>query len=333
MRLVLGSHVAVSIADTAARAVVHRHELVNPSYVAATADRRRIYAVSEDIGGPGRVHAFTGRPDAVEPLGPVQLTGGDQPCHAHVHPSGRFLLVANYGDGSVAVLPIRPDGSLDPVSCVVSQEGSGPDLPRQAGPHAHQVVTDPSGEWVLATDLGTDRVTVYRLDEQNGTLHHHSTAEFTGGQGVRHVAFHPQRPCVYVTAELSSELVECDWDAGTGTLTPRRSVNTVSSDGEPVERNYPGAVVLSRDGTRAYVTNRGHDSIGVVDTTVFELIGTRSCEGEWPRDAALSPDGSTLYVANENSGTLVWFDVSGRTPEHVTDAVLEVPEVTSVLPW
>lgn len=332
MRLILGSHVAVSMADTDARAVDHRHELVNPSYVAAAIDRQVIYVVSEDIGGPGSVHAFGLRPDGLEPLGEPQLSGGDQPCHAHVHPEGRFLLVANYGDGSVAALPIRPDGALGPPSCVIAHEGSGPDLPRQAGPHAHQVVTDPSGAWVLVTDLGTDQVVIYRLDEQTGLLRHHGTAQFAGGQGVRHLAFHPQGNKVYVTAELSSELVECAWDGDAGELTPLRSVNTVSSDGAPVERNYPAAVVLSNDGSRAYVTNRGHDSIGVVDTTVFELIGTRECEGEWPRDAALSADGLTLFVANENSGTLVWFDVSGRTPEHVTDAVIEVPEVTSVLP-
>lgn len=332
MHLILGSHVAVYAADVDTRSLAHRHGLVNPSYVAAAEDRRTIYVVSEDISGPGSVHAFKISAAGLEPWGEPQPSGGSQPCHAQVHPNGRFLLVANYGDGRVAVLPIEADGTLRPPSCVVAHDGSGPDLPRQDGPHAHQAVTDPSRRWVLATDLGTDEVMVYRLDESSGTLHHHSTARFVGGQGVRHIAFHPERDRAYVTAELSSELVECAWDPVEGVLTPGRSVNTVSSDGDPVERNYPGAVVLSTDGSRAYVTNRGHDSIGVIDTTVFELIGTRDCEGEWPRDAALSGDGATLFVANENSGTLVWFDVSARTPEHITDAVVEAPEVTSVVP-
>ncbi|MFD0559029.1 6-phosphogluconolactonase (cycloisomerase 2 family) [Stackebrandtia endophytica] len=332
MRLILGSHVAVVVADPAIPEIRHRSEIVNPSYVTAAADGRTVYAVSEDIGGPGMVYAFAVSGERLDPLGEPRLSGGEQPCHAQVHPSGRFLLVANYGDGSVAVLPIRDGGELGPPSCVIAHQGSGVDLPRQSGPHAHQAVTDPSGQWVLVCDLGIDQVIVYRLDETTGLLRQHSIARFDGGQGIRHLAFSPDGTQAYVTAELSSELVECEWDAPAGVLTPLRSINTVAMDGKPVERNYPGAIVLSTDGSRAYVTNRGHNSIGVVDTALFELIGTRDCEGDWPRDAALSQDGQTLYVANENSGTLVWFDVSGRTPEHITDAVLEVPEVTSILP-
>ncbi|GAA4897437.1 6-phosphogluconolactonase (cycloisomerase 2 family) [Stackebrandtia albiflava] len=333
MRLILGSHVTVGVADPMAGWIHQEIEMVNPSYVAVSSDRRHLYAVSEDLAGPGRVHAFTADESGTwRPAGAIRSSGGDQPCHASVHPSGRFLLVANYGSGTVAVLPIADDGSLEDPVCVVQHEGGGPDLPRQDGPHAHQAVTDPTGRWILCCDLGTDQVVVYRLDEETGRLHRHSAADFRPGQGVRHLAFSPRGDRAFVTAELSSELVRCDWDADAGVLTPGESVNTLSMDGKPVERNYPGAVVVSVDGSRAYVTNRGHDSIAVIDTELCELIGTRDCEGEWPRDAALSPDGRTLFVANENSGTLTWFDVSDRTPEHVTDARLDFPGVTSVLP-
>jgi 6-phosphogluconolactonase len=330
MRLILGGHEAVALADTATGAVSGRTELVNPSYVAPSPDGRMLYAVCEDPGGPGTVQALRIDGDGLVSHGPAMRTGGDQPCHAAVHPGGRFLLTANYADGSLSALPIRPDGTLGDPCDVARHDGGGPDLPRQAGPHVHQTIVDPSGRWVLACDLGTDEVCVYHLDQHTGALELHFAAGFGPGQGVRHLAFSPDGQDAYVVTELSSELVRCGWDAEGGVLTAGEEISTLATDGTAVDRNYPAAVVVSRDGRRVYVTNRGHDSIAVVDAELFALIGTRSCEGEWPRDAELSRDGRTLFVANENSATVTVFDVTAGVPRQLQDATIDFPAVTSV---
>lgn len=331
MGVILGSHNAVGIADTGTGEVVASKDMINPSFVAQSFDGRLLYVVSEDQRGPGTVHVLRVDGNQLRVLGIERPSGGEQPCHISIHPDGEFVFVANYGSGSLAVLPIAADGSLADPTCVVQHSGSGVDLPRQLGPHAHQIVTDPSGEWVLACDLGTDAVVIYRLDAANGTLHRHKATNFEPGQGVRHLAFSPAGDRAYVACELSSQLVACLWDATTGTLRPQESISTVSADGGSDERNYPAAVVTSSDGQRIYVTNRGHDSIAVIDAEVFELIGTRSCMGEWPRDAQLSQDGMTLYVANERSGIVVPFDVSQRVPQPSDKPTVEFADATSVL--
>ncbi|WP_415645202.1 lactonase family protein [Stackebrandtia soli] len=332
MRLIMGSHHAVGIVNPHGGEFDSRLELINPSYVVPSPDGIFLYVVSENLTEPGSVHCLRREGERLVPHGPARPSGGEQPCHASIHPSGKYLLVANYGSGTVAALPIEADGVLGEPASIVAHEGSGPDKPRQNGPHAHQIITDPSGQWVLACDLGTDEVFVYRLEEATGRLAEHSAAHFVPGQGVRHIAFAPDGERAYVVAELSSEVIVCDWDATDGRLTPINSISTVSMDGDRVTDNYPGAVVVSRDGSRVYVTNRGHDSIAVIDGELFELIGTRPCEGEWPRDARISPDGGTLYVANENSGAVVPFDITERVPVPIDGAVIDFPGVTSVWP-
>ena len=330
MRLILGGHSAVALADPATGEVYGRTELVNPSYGALSPDGTLLYVVSEDISGPGSVHTLRVADESLTPIGEPVPSGGDQPCHLSVHPDGRHLLVANYGDGVLSVLPIGADGLPGEPTGVVRHRGDGPDRPRQAGPHVHQAITDPSGQWVLACDLGTDEVIAYALDTDHGTVTRHSAAQLTPGAGIRHLAFSPDGSRAYVAAELSSQLIVCDWDGDAGVLTPTGVVSTVSTEGGSVDRNYPAAVVMSVDGDRVYVTNRGQDSIAVVDTALFELIGTRPCEGEWPRDARLSPDGSILYVANEHTGAVVPFDVRDRVPVP-TGPVIDFPEVTCVI--
>ncbi|MGH8879032.1 MAG: lactonase family protein [Stackebrandtia sp.] len=339
MRLILGSHSAVGIADIETGAVTRFGELVMPTFVAVSSDRRHRYAVSEDPDGPGSVVTF-------DESGPIasRPSGGDGPCHLSLHPSGRHLLVSHYAGGSLAVLPVAPDGIPGEVSCVVRHSGGGPDPARQDGPHVHQAVTDPSGNWVLACDLGTDEVVVYRLDD--GRLRHHSTADFSPGHGVRHLAFAPGGGRVYVAAELSSQLVACDWDPVTGTLSvsesiettdptaPRNQSGATTAPNNPyttAPRNYPGAVVVSPSGDHVYVTNRGDDSIAVVDADSFKLVTTVASGGAWPRDACLSPDGRYLFAANERSGTVTGFDVTGGIPKP-TGTTIDFPAVTSLTP-
>lgn len=326
MRLILGSHTAVGLADPQTGTVTARRELVQPTFVAVPPRGDRFYAVGEDPDGPGRLYALGLTDTGLGELLADRPTGDTGPCHVSVHPSGRSLLVSHYTGGSLGVLPLDAAGSPGEEPLLVQHHGRGPDPARQEAAHVHQAVTDPSGRWIVACDLGGDQAVVYRLE--NGRPHRHKTAAFLPGQGVRHLAFAPDGRHAYVAAELGSQLVVCDWDADTGTLTPGKSIDTT---GHLDVRNYPGAVVVSRDGGRVYVTNRGEDSIAVVDTKTFTRLHGVATGGAWPRDACLSPAGDRLFVANEHSGTVTRFDLGDDGVPVPDGPAIDFEGVTSVL--
>ncbi|MCP3802750.1 lactonase family protein [Allokutzneria sp. A3M-2-11 16] len=311
-----GKGIGLADADlhTGALKVVSTVEgVVNPSFLTLAPNRRTVYAVNETT--EGRVSAF-----AVDANGGLKALGsqsalGADPCHLAVHPSGRYVLTANYSSGSVAVHPIREGGALGPATDLVQHKGSGPDPDRQQGPHAHQVLTDPSGRWLHAVDLGTDSVYVYRLDLGTGKLKRHSQAKLKPGAGPRHIAFHPNGTAAYVANELDSTITVCAWDAVTGKLTPGATVPTAPAGG--AVRNYPAEVIVSADGRFVYLSNRGHDSIAIFAVgaagRALKPVGTPSCGGAWPRHIVLTNDGRFLYVANERSPGVAVFQVDRAT--------------------
>lgn len=330
MAMMLASLNAVALADPRSGTVLSQIELVNPSYISRPEHGQFAYCVNEDLSRPGTVQALRLNGDKLTLHGDPVSSGGEQPCHISLHPYAPFAMVANYGSGTVAVLPINTDGSLEAPSSVVQHRGSGPDARRQTGPHTHQILTDPSGRWVLVCDLGADQVVVYGLDERTGQLHRKSTTRFAPGQGVRHLAFSADGRTAYVACELSSELVKCRFNPRTGSLAVDTAISTV--DDEYDLHNYPAAVLVSRDGSRVYVTNRGHDSIAVIDANICELIGTRPCGGEWPRDAAISRDGTHIYVANEHSDSVVPFTITSRVPQESDLPRIDFAGATCVVP-
>lgn len=287
--------------------------VADPSYLAlaATAGGPVLYAVSET--SEGAVAAFDVRGATPRPIGARVPVCGAGPTHLAV--SAGHLLTANYGSGSVSVLPVGTDGEPGAASGILQHEGTGPNPDRQRGPHAHQVVPDPSGRWVLGVDLGTDSVRVYALDPVAGELTQHGETPLRPGTGPRHLAFHPAGTHAYVLNELEPTLTVCRWDAAAGVLEPvgETPVLPDGADG-PV---YPSEVVVSRDGRYLWAANRGHDSIAVLalDETRerAELITTVPCGGHWPRDLALDPTGRRLYAANERSGDVTWFDIDPDT--------------------
>ncbi|GLZ79141.1 hypothetical protein Afil01_39480 [Actinorhabdospora filicis] len=287
-----------------------------PSY--AVARDGVIYAALERDGAPGGVLAV--REDGT--VLAVESSGGDSPCHLAFH--GHWLLVANYG-GTVGVLPLYEDGGLGALHEAVAHVGSGPNAERQEGPHVHQVVVSPGGGWVLAVDLGTDEVVVYAFAD--GELTRHGAYAATPGSGPRHLAFSPDGAYAYLVGELDDSLTKLAWHEARGELSTVARLRTLPEN--VALTNYPGAVRVSADGSLVYVTNRGHDSIAVVDAGPFRLRTTVPCGGEWPRDAVLS--GDLMYVANQFSGTVDVLALEDGVPA-VTGERLEFPAVTSVLP-
>ncbi|MER5928645.1 lactonase family protein [Streptomyces sp. NPDC002054] len=307
--------------------------LPDPSYLAR--GPHRLYAVSE--AEHGLVQAFAldaaGLP---HPAGPPVPVAGAGPTHLGL--AGSWLLTANYTSGSVSALPVRPDGTLGGPAAVLTHRGSGPDPERQQSPHAHQVLADPSGRWVLSVDLGTDSVRIcapVAPDPGAGAPSVHAEVRLPPGNGPRHLAFHASGALVYVLNELRPLLTVCRWDATAGFLEPVGEV-PVAPEGAPGSaRAYPSAIVASPDGRFLWAAVRGTDTIAVLATAGNpaepQLTATVPVGGRWPRDLALDPSGQRLYAANERSGDVTWFAVDPQTGLPHRAGSVPVPAASCVL--
>jgi len=244
---------------------------------------RFLYTTNE---GQGRVTALDRTTNTVLN---TASSGGAGPTHLSVHPDG-YLLTANYTAGSVAVHELNADGSIGEQTDLVQHEGT------DRAPHAHQVL--PSGDWVLAVDLGADSVYVYGLAD--GKLTQHQQLRLPEGAGPRHLAFHPTEPLVYILGELRPEITVATWDDGT--LTPGQVIPTAQAG------NFPAEIAVSADGRFVYASNRGDNTIAAFAVNGDQLteLGTTPTGGDWPRHLTLSPDEKRIYVSNQNSGTVTW---------------------------
>lgn len=213
----LGITTAAVDPESGALTPLHSTDAVpNPSYLAPSPDGRYLYAVSETPDGAAAVFALTPRgPELLAPAVPVD---GADPTHLTLA-DGR-LVTANYSSGSVSTLPVRADGTLAGPATVLTHQGSGPRTDRQEGPHAHAVLPDPGGRWLLSVDLGTDSVRTCALGSGDGALTVHAEAVLRPGSGPRHLAFHPRGDRAYVVNELDPTVTVCRWDADRGVLTP-----------------------------------------------------------------------------------------------------------------
>ncbi len=293
--------------------------VANGMYQAPSVDGGVLYTTH--TFADGRVSALARSGRELAELGEPRSSGGGIPCHLTAHPAGRHLLTANYSTGSVAVHPIRPDGSLAEASQVIGHRGSGPDSPRQDGPHPHMVLcdprTDPDRGDVLVADLGTDTVYRYRLDVPSGRLSEVGRIAMPPGTGPRHLAVRGRYG--YVVGELASTVTVVDLAAS-----PPSVLATVATRLRPgSEHSQPSAVTMSPDGRVLYVLNRGPDSIATltVDGPEIRLVDEVGSGGAQPWDAVI--DDGFLYVANQHSNAVTVFRLDPRTgmPESTGHAV------------
>ena len=294
---------------------------VNPSFLTIDRSKRFLYAVNEMgefLEKPGgAVSAF-----AIDPatgnlrLLNQQATHGADPCHLSVDSRKRTLLVANYTGGNVSVFPLRSDGTLGMVAEVKQHEGSGP-KEQQKGPHAHCVIFDRSERYALASDLGIDKVMIYRFDRTSGKLSpaKQPFAELKPGAGPRHLSFHPSGKFLYVISELDSTMSAFKYDEREGTLAMIDTVSTLPSDFSGT--SYCADVHVSPSGKFLYGSNRGHNSIVVfaIDqrTGKLTLVEHVATEGNWPRNFTIDPTGGFLLVANQRSDNVVVFSIDPST--------------------
>jgi len=309
--------------------------LVNPSFLALDVRRRLLYAVNEvaELDGQpgGAVSAFAiDRPSGMLTALNRQRTHGADPCYLSLDQTAKWLLVANYTSGSMTLLPIQADGALGQAAQVMQHQGSSVHPDRQAGPHAHSIVVDGANRFVLVADLGLDKIMLYRLDAAQGKLIPHAPpwASVKPGAGPRHLAFHPDGRWLYATNELDSTVTACSYDAQRGVLQELQSLSTLPQDFAGV--NYPAHVQVSPSGQFLYVSNRGHDSLAVLQideaTGVLTTVAHVSTRGQWPRHFTLDPTGNWLLAANQRSDTLVTFRVDPATGRLApTGQVTKVP--------
>ncbi len=289
----------------------------NPTYLCLHPDRPYLYAANEvgDAQGErsGAVSAYAIGEGGALTLLNEQSSHGTSACYVSVDGGGRYVLVANYSSGTVAALPIQGGGALGEASDVVQHQGSGADPQRQDGPHAHCIVPDPGGQFILSCDLGADRVMVYRLDTEAGRLLPATTpsVRLAPGAGPRHVAFHPNCRWAYVINELGNTMAAFTYDPDLGLLTEIGDVSTLPEG--YTETSYCADVHVAPSGRYVYGSNRGHDSIVIlrVDeaTGMVEPIGWESTQGSFPRNFYLSPDGTWLLAANQKGNNVVSYRV------------------------
>jgi 6-phosphogluconolactonase len=283
-----------------------------PGFLAFDPPQDHLYAINQ-AGRDGRILAFDidAGSHALTRLNDAS-SGGAGPCHCSVDAAGEFVFVANYGGGTVSMLPIADDGTVEPPSCTIQHEGSGPNEGRQSEAHPHSIRPGPDDRFAYAPDLGTDRVEIYRIDRAADDLVPADVGPATvhGGAGPRHLDFHPDAEHVYLINELDSTLTTFVRDPDTGGLTEQSRADTLPPDGP--DDNYTAEVIVHPSGRFLYGSNRGHDSIAVFDLADPddpELVETTSTRGEWPRNFVLDPDGKFLFAENKNTDDVQAFRI------------------------
>ncbi len=305
----------------------------SPSCLAINTSGTRLYSANEtDRSGEdkeGTVSAFAiNRADGkLEPLNTVR-SGGAGPTYVSVHPSGRFVLVANYFGGSVAILPILPAGRVGDATDIKKDAGRvGPARATNAPPgsfafsghdrtHAHMIQAGPSGRFVFHADLGLDKIFIWKFDEQKGVLTPGDmpAVSLPPGDGPRHFAFHPNGRWLYSIQEESSTIVLFDYNAAAGHLTSRQTISTLPPGF--AGSNFCSEILLSADGRFVYAGNRLHDSIGIFSTAsdgTLTFVGDEGTRGNYPRSFNFDPTGKWLYCCNQRGDNVAIFRVNRKT--------------------
>ena len=297
----------------------------NAGCLAINASGTHLYAADENESGSVSAYAIDRSTGGLTFLNNV-ASGGKGATHLSIHPGGKYVFVANYFGGSCGVIPILPDGRVGPATDVKHHTGQlGPVHASSAppgsfaisghdAPHPHMIHADPSGRFVLATDLGLDKIFVWRFDPVNGKLLPNTVATVPPGDGPRHFAFHPKRQWVYCVTEEASTIVVFELDAEAGRLTAKQTVSTLPRGFAGT--SFTSGIEVSADGRFVYVANRLHDTVAwfsIGGDGRLTHAGEEWTRGSYPRTFILDPSGKFLHVCNQRSDALTTFRVDPHT--------------------
>jgi 6-phosphogluconolactonase (cycloisomerase 2 family) len=322
--------------DPAGGALTQREIIANdanPACLALAPSGAYLYSANEVAnyagGSSGSVSAYAvDRATGHLTLLNTVSSEGAGPAHLSVHPSGKYVLVANYAGGSVAVLPIRASGELGPATDAVRHQGTvGPAHAHSAPPgsfaisgherpHAHMIQADAAGRFVFAADLGLDRIFIWKFDGEKGTLtpNDPDSVALPPGDGPRHFAFHPGGRWFYSLQEEGSTLVAFDYDSGRGRLTEKQTLSSLPKGFAGT--NFTSEIMISTDGKFLYAANRLHDSIAwfaISATGTLTFAGEAWTRGDYPRSFNIDPTGNFLYCCNQRGDAITTFRVNRQT--------------------
>jgi 6-phosphogluconolactonase len=296
-------------------------EVRQPSFLAVAPDRKHLFCVCEvnefhgKKGGGVAGFALDARSGGLKPIN-QESSVGTGPCYLVCDKAGKHVLVANYGGGSAAVLPVGPDGKLGPASCFVQHTGTGPDKARQEAPHVHSINLDAANRFAVVADLGLDKLFVYRYDPAAGKITPSDSpfVELAPASGPRHLAFHPNGRFAYANEEMASTLTALSYDASKGEF---KVLNTLSTLPVPTKGNSTAETVVHPNGKFVYTSNRGHNSIAIfaIDpaTGRIKALGHQGEGVNVPRNFNIDPTGKWMVVANQDGDSLIVFAVDPET--------------------
>ncbi|QWA11798.1 lactonase family protein [Sodalis ligni] len=307
-------------------------QLPNQAQMVAARDGQTLYIGNEidnyNGGKHGAVAAYhiNSQDGSLSLINQVDSQGAG-PVFLSLTPKGDHLLVANYISGVVASFPIDAGGKIGETGS--SQQDSGPagaGKPAAAaegsfavsdhnGPHAHMVAADPSGKFAFSTDLGLDRIYLWKLNDATGALEANDPPFInasSAGAGPRHFVFHPNGKVVFLINEEASVLTSYRFDSAKGTLTQLHSLSSLPANFKGT--NFAAGIVLSKDGRHLYVANRLHNSIAQINVTgegAMAWGGEIWTRGDYPRTLTMSPDGRYIFAMNQRSDNITRFRVAG----------------------
>ncbi len=294
-------------------------ESADPSFLTVHPGGKYLYAVNEignfngEKSGAVSAYAIDRKTGKLTLLNQVASRGAG-PCHISLDKTGKYVLVANYDSGTVAVFPVQSDGQLGKYTAFEKHIGSGVNKERQEGPHAHWIATSPDNRFLLTADLGIDRILISKFHLADGAFTRNkpnSGVKLKSGAGPRHAAFHPGGKFFYVTSELNSTVTAYSYNAKGGALRELQVISTLPKDfsGE----NDAAEIAVHPSGKFLYVSNRGRDSIAVfaMDPLKGKLtpVADIATQGKTPRNFAIDPTGRYLLAANQNSNSVVVFKI------------------------
>src|SRR5688572_8476459 len=312
-------------------------EIGNPGFLALHPDGDKLYAVANFTGGPGAAAYRIAKDGALEAIN-TSPTGDGGGAHIAVHPSGKFLLTAQYGGGSVALFPLDASGRLGTAKLSRHEGGSRVMEKRQDAPHPHYVGFSPDGRFALVPDLGLDGIVIYRVNAAEGAIERHGFAASVRGGGPRHLKFSPDGKFIYLLNELTSSVTSFAWDAAAGTA---RQLGTVAalSDAAKAKESFNAAaeIVVHGNGRFLYSSNRGHDTVTVYRaepaSAALEVIQLQPVRGAFPRNINLAPGDGWLLAAGADSNTVSVHKVNQQSGEltYQTKGVINVPAPICIL--
>jgi 6-phosphogluconolactonase len=308
-------------------------DIRNPTWLAINPAQTRLYAVSEidDYQGThnGAVvsYAIDGESSQITRLGAVS-SAGSTPAYASVHPSGKFVFVANYGGGNVAVFPVGADGALGEATDVRPSVGprhrarAVDDPPGQFAvsdhdsPHVHMVAADPSGQFVVANDAGLDLTLVWRFDAQAGRLLPADVPVVAAPSGAapRHFVFHPNGRIFYNLYEHDAKIAVYDYDAAKGGFKAKQLVSALPP--KFGGSNLSSEILVTADGRFVYVANRLHNTIAifaVANDGQLRMISESWVHADYPRCLTIDPSGEFLYSCNQKGDSITSFRINGAS--------------------